>query len=120
MGPHLPEHVLGFLQVKLPSCKKSRGKRRLEGGCRRRHSLKACEEVAGVPPTFPDTPRIHWRPGKFFLKARIFNPLEDFRGPLILVSRPFKIAVILDVSLGAEAALVLGVVRSTGFGVRQT
>lgn len=32
MGPHLPEHVLRFLQVKVLSYKKSQGKRRLEAG----------------------------------------------------------------------------------------
>ena len=46
VGAHLPEHVLGFLQVKLLSCKKSRGKR-LEARSRASYSLKTHEEMVG-------------------------------------------------------------------------
>lgn len=48
MGPHLPEHVLRFLQVKLLSCKESRGERRLEARSRASYSLKSHEELWGA------------------------------------------------------------------------
>lgn len=65
MRAYLPEHVLGFLQVKVLSCKKSQGKRRLEARSRTSRSLEAHEEIMGCPKTFPDTPRIYWGSGKF-------------------------------------------------------